>query len=106
MLASRSAPPHPGEVLLLKFLQPRGITQARFGQAVDMSGPNLNRFVKGGSGVSANMAWKFARALRTTPHYWMNLQVDFDLWEADPRRHWRSRPVRHRRWSAQLHRAK
>lgn len=85
-MASRRAPPHPGDVLLRRFLRPRGITQVRLCNAVGISGPNLNRFVKGGSSVRASWAWRFAQALGTTPQYWMNLQIEHDVWHARPRR--------------------
>lgn len=82
----RSPPPHPGDVLLRKFLHPRGITQVRLCQAIDIAGPYLNRFIKGGSDVNAKLAWKLAQALGTTPRYWTTLQAEHDLWLARPRR--------------------
>ena len=99
-MATRSAPPHPGEVLLHKFLQPRGITQVRLCEAIEISGPNLNRFIKGGSAVSARLAWKFAQALGTKPEYWLRLQEQYDLWHDKPRR-----PARRLSSNGQRHRS-
>jgi addiction module HigA family antidote len=78
--------------LLHKFLQPRGITQVRLCEAIEISGPNLNRFIKGGSDVSATLAWKFAQSLGTTPQYWLRLQGEYDLWHDKPRRRARRLP--------------
>jgi len=27
------------------------------------------------------MALKLAKAFKTTPHYWLNLQANYDLWQ-------------------------
>lgn len=83
---ARLPAPHPGEVLLLKFLRPRGITQVRLCKAMGISGPNLNRFIKGGSDMRASWAWEFAQALGTSPRYWMDIQVEYDLWQTRPAR--------------------
>jgi len=71
-----------------------------------MSGPNLNRFIKGGSEVTARLAWRFAQALGTTPQYWMNLQVEYGLWDARPHRRGRPTRRRHRPWRPVRLRAK
>ena len=73
-------------MLLLEFLQPRGITQVRLCETIGITGPDLNRFVKDGSDVTARKAWLFAQALGTTPLYWMAQQARHDLWHARPRR--------------------
>ena len=45
-----------------------------------ISRPNLSAIVNGKAGISPTMAVKLARAFNTTPHYWLNLQANYDLW--------------------------
>jgi plasmid maintenance system antidote protein VapI len=36
--------------------------------------------IKGKRGVSAELALKLAQLLGTTPEFWLNLQMDWELW--------------------------
>ena len=91
-MASRSAPPHPGDVLLRKFLTPRRFMQADFARAIGMAQSNLSTFIAGRRALTPWMAWAFARELQTTPRYWMDLQSDYELWRVRPRRAARKAP--------------
>ena len=82
----QSAPPHPGVVLLHKFLEPRGVRQSDFARAIGIAESNLSAFIAGRRALTPWMAWEFARVLRTKPEPWMKLQTDFWLWETRPRR--------------------
>ena len=42
----------------------------------------INEIVKGKRGVSAEMALRLADELKTTPEFWLNLQMNWDLWHA------------------------
>jgi addiction module HigA family antidote len=97
-MPARSAPPHPGDVLVRKFLGPRQVLQSEFARAIGINQPNLTAFIKGRRALTPWMAWAFATELRTSPEYWMQLQTDYDLWRARPRRVTpkRSRKPRHR----------
>ena len=81
----RSAPPHPGAVLVRGFLEPLGILQSEFARATGIAEPNLTSIIKGRRPLTPRMAWAFARELETTPEYWMKLQIDHDLWRVRPR---------------------
>lgn len=77
-----SSPFHPGEMLLEEFLEPMKLTQSSFAEKVGWSARKLNEIIKGKRGVTAASAIDLADALKTTPEYWMNLQVTFDLAQA------------------------
>ena len=85
-------PPHPGQVLVHRFLRPRGIMQAHFAAAIGMAESNLSALIAGRRALTPWMAWAFARVLRTKPEYWMKLQGDYELWWARPGRGARERP--------------
>jgi len=77
-------PTHPGEILQEEFLTPMEITQTRLAEALNVSIQRINELVKGKRGVTPETAWLLAAAFKTTPEFWMNLQVQHDLAKARP----------------------
>ncbi len=79
-------PFHPGEILLEEFLQPRELTQTEFARQLGWTRTRLNELIKGKRGVTADSALDLAEVLGTTAKLWMNLQVTYDLAQAEKRR--------------------
>jgi antitoxin HigA-1 len=79
-------PFHPGEMLLEEFLLPAGMTQTAFAAKVGWTRARLNEFIKGRRGVTAEAALDLAAALGTSARLWMNLQVSWDLAQAERKR--------------------
>ena len=75
-------PPHPGEILLEFYLEPLGLTVTEASDKLLITRPNLSNIINQKAGISPLMALKLGRAFNTTPHYWMNLQTGYDLWNA------------------------
>jgi addiction module HigA family antidote len=90
-------PTHPGEVLLVEFLKPRGITQVAFARHIGVSTVRLNELIRGKRSCTAETAWLLAGALGTSPYYWSNLQMiapirsGFDRSNPNPPRRTRAR---------------
>ncbi|MEX1108341.1 MAG: HigA family addiction module antitoxin [Dongiaceae bacterium] len=70
---------HPGEILFEEFLKPLGITQYRLAKTIGVPQRRIGEIVQGNRGITADTALRLARALRTTPQFWMNLQNRYDL---------------------------
>ena len=70
---------HPGEMLLLDFLQPIGITQYRLAQATGISVSRINDLIKGRRGITPDMAIRLGAAFAISPVFWLNLQHDYDM---------------------------
>ena len=79
-------PIHPGEMLLEEFLKPKQITQRAFAAKLGWTTAKLNELIKGKRGVTADTALDLGIALKTSPEIWLNLQMYFDLAEAEERR--------------------
>jgi len=79
MLPENRIPTHPGEILLEEFLKPMGISQVGFARYVGVPLQRINEIVRGKRGITPDTAWRFAQSLGTTPEFWMNLQVAYDL---------------------------
>ena len=75
-------PPHPGEVLSDLYLTPLGLSVTRAAAALGVSRKTLSAIVNGRAGISPDMAVRLSVAFDTTPELWMNMQVQYDLWQA------------------------
>lgn len=72
---------HPG-LFLAETLEELGLSQAEFARALGISRMQISHLVRGARPITAEMALLIAKALRQTPDYWLNLQMDYDLKEA------------------------
>jgi len=81
-LPTKRPPTHPGEMLLLEFLEPLGLTQVELAQRIGVPFQRINQIVKQKRAVTPDSALRFAQLLGTTPEYWLNLQQNWDLYEA------------------------
>lgn len=75
-------PPHPGEVLRLDYLEPLGLTVTEAAEALDVSRKTLSSVLNERAGISPAMAYRLAKAFDTSPELWINLQAQYDLWQA------------------------
>ncbi len=72
-------PPHPG-LVLREYLGKTAVSTAA--AHLRVTRVTLSRVLNGKAGISARMALRLAAALGTTPELWMNMQSQFDLWQA------------------------
>ena len=70
---------HPGEILLLEFLEPVNISQSELARAMKVPRMRISELVRGERSVSVDTALRLARVLNTTAEFWLNLQADYDL---------------------------
>ena len=75
-------PTHPGEMLLQEFLLPLGLTQRDLATAIHVPFQRVNEVVRGRRGVTPSTALRLSRFLGTSPDFWMNLQLRWDLYHA------------------------
>ena len=78
-------PTTPGEILREEFLGPMGITQAQLAGKMGVPLQRVNTIITGRRTITAETALLLARALKTSPEFWMNLQSAVDLWDARQR---------------------
>lgn len=84
MLPENRKSTHPGEVLLKEFLEPLGLSQTDLAKHLGIPIQRVNELVRGKRGVTPDTAWLLAKALGTSPEFWMNLQVSYDLTSTRP----------------------
>lgn len=78
-MTTKIAPVHPGEVLLEEFLKPAGVSQNQLALHMNINVSRINEIVRARRGITGNTALRLARATRTTPEFWLNLQALYDL---------------------------
>ena len=76
------APTLPGEMLLEEFIRPLGMTQAELAERIGVSYVRLNEIVNGRRGITPSTALRLAKALGTSPQFWLNGQLALDLYRA------------------------
>jgi addiction module HigA family antidote len=86
MIPAKRIPTHPGEILEEEFLKPLGISQVAFAAHLSVPVQRINELVRGKRGITPETAWLLSQALNTTPEFWLNLQMTFDLVKNRPRR--------------------
>lgn len=72
-------PVHPGEILLLEFLEPMGISQYRLAKDISVPPRRINEIVHGKRAVTADTALRLSRYFGTSDRFWLNLQTGYDL---------------------------
>ena len=88
---------HPGVILERDFLDGLGVSQYRLAVDIEVPPRRINEIVRGLRGISADTALRFARYFRTTPQFWLNLQMRYDLEAAEERMGARIRRIKVRR---------
>ncbi len=72
------APIHPGEQIALD-LEDIGLSANQLAKALGIPQSRLSEIIRGRRGISADTALRLAAWQGTTPHYWMNLQRNYEL---------------------------
>lgn len=73
-------PAHPG-LALREFLGDLSVTEAASRLGVTRTA--LSRILNGSAGISADMALRLRDALGTSAEMWINMQSQYDLWQAE-----------------------
>ena len=76
-------PTHPGSVLKEDYLIPLEISVTEMAMKLGVSRKTLSKILNEKGSVTPDMALRLARAFDTTPDLWLNLQKNFDLWNAE-----------------------
>src|SRR5215470_19239062 len=79
----RLPPVHPGEILRDEFLTPMSISVYELANAIKVPRSRVNDIVLGRRAITTDTALRLGRYFSTTPEFWINLQVHYDLDVAD-----------------------
>ncbi len=65
--------------MLEDYLRPLGVSQNELARAMRVPVNRVSEICKGTRSITADTATRLSRAIGTTPEFWMNLQVRYDL---------------------------
>jgi addiction module HigA family antidote len=82
MIPKNRKPTHPGEILLEEFLKPMDMSQIELAKKMGVPIQRVNTLINGKRDMTAETAILLSRVLKTSSEFWMNLQVAYDLFEA------------------------
>ena len=73
------SPSHPGQILEEIYIKPHHLTITEVAGALGIARKNLYAVIKGEYAISVDMAFKLSKAFDTTPEFWLQAQMNFDL---------------------------
>ncbi|MDQ7064774.1 MAG: HigA family addiction module antitoxin [candidate division KSB1 bacterium] len=81
-IPSHREPTHPGALLKEEFLLPMHLTQKQLAKAIHVSYQRINEIINCKRGISPSLALRLAKYFGTSPDFWMNLQLRWELYHA------------------------
>ncbi|HUQ20572.1 MAG TPA: HigA family addiction module antitoxin [Gemmatimonadaceae bacterium] len=81
-LPTNRVPIHPGEMLLEEFLRPMSVSQVELAEKLRIPFQRVNQIIKGKRSITPDTALRLAKVLGTSVDVWLNLQLAWDLYEA------------------------
>ncbi len=73
---------HPGEILKLDFLEPLNITPYRLSKDLSVAQTRIGEILAGKRSITADTALRLSRYFGNSPEFWLYLQTDYDLRQA------------------------
>lgn len=82
MISDNGLPAIHSGVFLAEILEDLDISQAQFAKVVHVSAMRVSHVINGTRPVTAELALRIGKALGQSPRYWLNLQADYDIKQA------------------------
>lgn len=73
------APIHPGEILLIEFLEPMSLSQYKLARALGVPPRRINEIVHGKRAITPDTSLRLARVFGLSDRFWLNLQTQYDM---------------------------
>jgi len=81
-VAQMHNPMSPGEFILVTYLEPYGVSARKLANALGVASTTVARILNGTIRITPEMALRLSTVLGTSPQFWLNMQNNYDLWEA------------------------
>jgi len=73
------SPSRPGQILEELYIKPHQLTITEVAEALGVARKNLYAIISGEYSISVDMAFKLSQAFDTTPEFWLQAQMNYDL---------------------------
>ena len=85
MRVRKRPPTHPGGILKRHYLEPLSLTITELAKTLGVSRKTISKIVNEHGSITPDIALRLSKAFNTTPELWLNLQQNYDLWQASER---------------------
>ena len=72
-------PLHPGEILSELYLSEMNMSEGQLAKRLGVPRTRIERLTKKTTGMTPDTAFRLAKFFGTTPQFWINMQVNYDL---------------------------
>jgi len=72
-------PIHPGEQLREEFMKPLHLSMNKLAMDLHVPVTRIAEIVNERRGITSDTAFRLARYFRTTPQFWMNMQMHYEF---------------------------
>ncbi|MBU2620640.1 MAG: HigA family addiction module antidote protein [Proteobacteria bacterium] len=76
-------PTHPGKIIKEDYQNPLAISITELASILGVSRKTISKIINERGAITPDMALRLSRAFDTTPELWLNLQKNYDLWQAE-----------------------
>ena len=83
MKRMKRKPTHPGVIIREDYLKPLSLTITELSSVLGVSRKTLSKIINERGSTTPDMALRLSQAFDTTPIFWLNLQKNYDLWQAE-----------------------
>jgi antitoxin HigA-1 len=79
----RMKPAHPGELIQECYIEELNLTAAQLSEALGVSSSSVSRILQSKMSVTPDMAVRFERVFKKRASFWLQMQMNYDLWQAE-----------------------
>lgn len=83
MTVTTRRPTHPGKIIKEDYLSPLSVTITELSSILGVSRKTLSKIINERGSTTPDIALRLSRAFDTTAILWLNLQKNYDLWQAE-----------------------
>jgi addiction module HigA family antidote len=78
-MAQKLTPITPGDILLVEFLEPMGISQSHLARDIKVPPNRINQIINGKREISTDTALRLGKYFGIEPEFWLNLQMRYNM---------------------------
>lgn len=88
MIKRGMRPPHPGSMIrdVIEGIREESgviISNKEFAEGLGITPKTLSNIINEHQGISSEMAIRLSTAFGSPPEFWLKLQLDYELWQAE-----------------------
>ncbi|KPA09982.1 Addiction module antidote protein, HigA [Candidatus Magnetomorum sp. HK-1] len=81
-MTKTSSPPQPGAVLKNLYMKPSDLTTANLAKQLNVSPKKISDIIHNRARITLDLAVKLSSVFSPKPDFWLNIQTNYDLWNA------------------------